>query len=85
MNRVLEGSDGFLAGLGLTRQDGVYRIDADLPDEVAIFCHGGVIVTWLGRLLHIPTALAWSGFFLPPPRSPRSGSSSAPRSSWCLG
>ncbi len=63
VNRVLEGSDGFLAGLGLTRQDGVYRIDADLPDEVAIFCHGGVIVTWLGRLLHIPTALAWSGFF----------------------
>lgn len=61
--RVHDGSDAFLAGLGLSRRGGVYEITGDLPGEVAIVCHGGVIVTWLGHLLQIPTALAWSGFF----------------------
>lgn len=61
--RVHDGSDAWLAELGLRREDGIYRLTGELPDEVVIFCHGGVIVTWLARLLQIPTALAWTGFF----------------------
>lgn len=34
--------------------------------KIAVFCHGGLGLTWLAHLLEIPLPLVWSGFWLPP-------------------
>lgn len=38
------------------------------PNEhaIAIFCHGGLGLTWLAHLLQLPLTLVWAKFWLPP-------------------
>ena len=61
---VRENSDAFLKRLGYERDGGVYRVINGTKDKVAVFCHGGFGLTWLGTLLEIPLPLVWAGFFL---------------------
>lgn len=65
-DRLIAGSDAFLADLGYRRNGGVYEVDE--PDEsvVAVFCHAGFGVSWLAHLLALPVTLAWCGFFWAP-------------------
>lgn len=65
VERVNADSDAFLTGLGYAREDGVYRINQPNREKIAIFCHGGLGLTWLAHLLNIPVPLIWTGFFLP--------------------
>ncbi|HSI86097.1 MAG: histidine phosphatase family protein [Candidatus Methylacidiphilales bacterium] len=59
-------SDALMATLGYPREGNVYRIERSNRDKVAVFCHGGLGLTWLAHLLNIPLPLFWAGFFLPP-------------------
>jgi probable phosphoglycerate mutase len=59
-------SDSFLESLGFRREGGRYRILRPNREKVAVFCHGGLGLTWLAHLLEIPLALLWSGFWLAP-------------------
>jgi broad specificity phosphatase PhoE len=64
--RVRAASDGFLVQLGYERQGGRYACVAPHRRKIAVFCHGGLGLTWLAHLLEIPLSLMWSGFWLPP-------------------
>jgi probable phosphoglycerate mutase len=66
LERVRAQSDEFLAELGYVRQGPAYRAQRPNQDRVAVFCHGGLGLTWLAHLLEIPMALMWSAFWLPP-------------------
>ncbi|MFI6227668.1 histidine phosphatase family protein [Micromonospora echinospora] len=66
IDRLRTGSDDWLAGLGLRRDGDRYRRSADVPNEVAVFCHGGLAVTWVAHLLGIPVGLAWCGMYVAP-------------------
>jgi broad specificity phosphatase PhoE len=63
---VQKASDAFLSRHGYKREDGRYRCIRPNRDKVAVFCHGGLGLTWLAHLLEIPLPIAWSGFWLPP-------------------
>lgn len=64
--RVAAQSDQFIQRLGYERIEGRYRPVRPNRDQIAIFAHGGFILTWLAHLLAIPVPLIWSGFWLPP-------------------
>jgi len=64
--RVCAASDRFLAELGYERRGGHYACVAPNRRKVAVFCHGGLGLTWLAHLLEIPLTLMWSAFWLPP-------------------
>ena len=59
-------SDDFLARHGYVRDGGRYRIEAPNRDRLAVFCHGGLGLTWLAHLLAIPLPMMWSSFWLSP-------------------
>ncbi len=59
-------SDRFLASLGYERDGVSYRVVRPNTECVAVFCHGGLGLTWLSHLLHLPVAVAWGSFFLWP-------------------
>lgn len=59
-------SDELLATLGYRREGGRYAIVQPNRLKIAFFCHGGFGLTWLSHLLHIPTVVMWTGFWLPP-------------------
>ncbi len=59
-------SDKFLATHGYERKGGRYACVAPHRQKIAVFCHGGLGLTWLAHLLEIPLTLMWSGFWLPP-------------------
>jgi probable phosphoglycerate mutase len=63
---VKAGSDEFLARHGYEREGGLYRVRQRHQEKIAVFCHGGLGLTWLAHLLEIPLPLMWSGFFLAP-------------------
>lgn len=63
---IREHSDDFLARQGYRREGGKYACHRPNTDKVAVFCHGGFGITWLGHLLEIPLPLVWSAFWLPP-------------------
>ncbi|MEU6073724.1 histidine phosphatase family protein [Micromonospora sp. NPDC047074] len=66
VERVREGSDRWLASIGVSRDGGVYRLADKVPGEVAVVCHGGLGVTWVAHLLGLPVGLAWCGLFVAP-------------------
>lgn len=59
-------SDGLLARHGYVREGGRYRIERSSRDQVAVFCHGGLILTWLAHLLELPLVMVWAGFWPAP-------------------
>jgi probable phosphoglycerate mutase len=66
IDRVRRDSDAFLAELGFVREGHLYRATGGGPRRVAVFCHGGLGLTWLAHLLDIPVTTMWAGFWLPP-------------------
>lgn len=63
---IEQGSDRLLEAHGYKRIGGRYACIKPNRDKIAVFCHGGLGVTWLAHLLHLPVSLVWSGFWLPP-------------------
>jgi len=59
-------ADAFAARQGYVRDGACYRATGDGPRRAAVFCHGGLALTWLAHLLAIPPPLVWAGFTLPP-------------------
>lgn len=59
-------SDTFLSELGYQRHNGVYQVQQNHEERVAVFCHAGFGVSWMAHLLGIPLTLAWCGFFWAP-------------------
>ena len=59
-------ADAFAARQGYVRDGAGYRATGDGPRRVAVFCHGGLALTWLAHLLAIPPPLVWAGFSLAP-------------------
>jgi probable phosphoglycerate mutase len=59
-------SDAFFARHGYVREGGRYRRVAPHGKKIAVFCHGGLGLTWLSHLLELPLPLVWTGFWLPP-------------------
>ena len=66
VNRVHRDSDAFLNRHGYQRVGGKYRILKSNREKLAVFCHGGLGITWLAHLLEIPLPLIWSGFWMAP-------------------
>lgn len=62
--RILNASDEFLARLGYVhdRENCCYIPQAHNDKRVAVFCHQGFGVSWLGTLLDIPLPIAWTSF-----------------------
>ncbi len=63
---VARDSDAFAEKLGFKREGGRYRIIRANRDQIAVFCHQGLALTWLAHLLELPVLLVWAGFWLPP-------------------
>ncbi len=59
-------SDAFIAQHGYAREGTRYRIKRANQDQIAVFCHNGLALTWLAHLLEIPLTLMWIGFWLAP-------------------
>ena len=59
-------SDDFLKRHGYDRVGGKYCCTRRNEEKIAVFCHGGLGLTWLAHLLDIPLSLMWTGFWLPP-------------------
>jgi probable phosphoglycerate mutase len=66
VERIRRHSDAFLADLGYRREGHRYRVEAANTDRIAVFCHGGFGLTWIGLLLGIPLPYVWGGFWLAP-------------------
>lgn len=64
--RLGEDADAFAARHGHVRDGAGYRATGDGPRRAAVFCHGGLALTWLAHLLAIPPPLVWAAFTLPP-------------------
>lgn len=64
--RIQKHSDEFFARHGYRREGHSYRIEKPNRDRIALVCHAGFGLTWLSHLLHIPTPLVWSGFWMTP-------------------
>jgi probable phosphoglycerate mutase len=66
VERIRRHSDHFLADLGYRREGHRYRVEAQNTERIAVFCHGGFGLTWIGLLLSIPPPFIWGGFWLAP-------------------
>ena len=55
-------SDAFLAGLGYAHEGNGYRVTAHSDERIAVFCHQGFGLSWLGVLLDIPLPVTWTTF-----------------------
>ncbi len=66
VRRVAQDSDRFIERLGYRREGGRYRVLNSSNEQVAVFCHNGLALTWLSHLLELPILLVWSGFWLSP-------------------
>ncbi len=63
-NRIADASDEFLGSLGYIHDRKNCRYEAKEHNEkrIAVFCHEGFGVSWIGALLDIPLPTAWSIF-----------------------
>jgi probable phosphoglycerate mutase len=64
--RLHRNSDAFMERHGYKRAGGRYRVIKPNRERIAVFCHGGMGITWLAHLLDIPLPLIWTGFWLAP-------------------
>lgn len=62
---IIARSDALLARHGLERDGHRYRVTQDNEQQIAVFCHMGLGLTWLAHLLGFPPPLVWASFFLP--------------------
>jgi len=61
---ILDESDSFFKSLGYEhdREGFFYKPINENNDRVAVFCHEGFGLSWLGTLLDIPLPIIWSNF-----------------------
>ena len=68
LDEIARESDAWIHRLGWQRDGHLYRYDPesgqDKTLQVALFCHGGFGLTWLGHLLGIPAEHMWASFFM---------------------
>jgi probable phosphoglycerate mutase len=62
IDRIVNGGRDFLARLGYSEENGIYRIIKPNDEKVALFCHAVMQRVWLSHLLHIPLHLTWASF-----------------------
>lgn len=62
--RILNASDEFLLRQGYRhdRENCCYIAEKHTDERVAMFCHQGFGLTWLGTMLDIPLPMIWAGF-----------------------
>ncbi len=62
--RILDASDEFLSRMGYDhdRENCCYKAREHSDKRVAVFCHQGFGITWLGTLLDIPLPVFWTTF-----------------------
>lgn len=61
---VARSSDQFLQKLGYRREEGYYRVLQENRQKVALFCHGGLSLTWLSHLWAQNPLSVWAGFHM---------------------
>lgn len=66
ITEIREGSDRLLAAHGYERVDGRYACVRPNRDKIAVFCHGGLGITWLAHLLQLPVSIVWATFWMAP-------------------
>lgn len=59
---IREKSDAFLAEHGYIHEENCYRVQSQSDERLAVFCHQGFGLSWLGVLLDIPLPVAWTAF-----------------------
>ena len=64
-NNIVKNSDHFLEQHGYKREENNYLCTSPTEEKIAVFCHGGLALTWLAHLLNIPVTVMWSSFWLP--------------------
>ncbi|MBE5937377.1 MAG: histidine phosphatase family protein [Lachnospiraceae bacterium] len=63
---VYDGIDKILAAHGYEREDAYYRVRQHNDDTIVIFCHLGVTLVMLSRILGIAAPVLLHGFFIAP-------------------
>lgn len=58
--RIRHASDDFLASCGYIHTDNGYRVENDTEERIAVFCHQGFGLSWLGVMLDIPLPIIWT-------------------------
>jgi broad specificity phosphatase PhoE len=64
--RVSDGFDALLASYGYYRDGGLYRVERHSDRRIALFCHKGVILTLLAKLLHWPLPMIFASLHIDP-------------------
>lgn len=66
VEQVCTASDRFMLQLGFERHGARYRILRANSEQITVFCHNGLGLTWLAHLLTIPVTQMWTTFWLSP-------------------
>lgn len=64
--RVSEGFDALLATYGYMQDGELYRFEKGADKRIALFCHKGVILTLLAKLLHWPLPMIFASLHIDP-------------------
>ncbi len=64
--RVSDGFDALLATYGYRRDGELYRVESSIDKRIALFCHKGVILTLLAKLLHWPLPMIFASLHIDP-------------------
>ncbi len=64
--RVSDGFDTLLATYGYRRDGELYRVESGSDKRIALFCHKGVILTLLAKLLHWPLPMIFASLHIDP-------------------
>jgi broad specificity phosphatase PhoE len=64
--RVSAGFDALMATYGYLRDGELYRVENSTDKRIAIFCHKGVILTLLAKLLHWPLPMIFASLHIDP-------------------
>lgn len=65
-SKVYEGIDGILAAHGYERCGRYYSVKEHNDDTIVIFCHLGVTMVMMSRLLSVSAPVLWHGYYLAP-------------------
>ena len=65
-NEFYSSFDAFMRERGLIREKKRYKVEKENDSTVLFVCHGGVILTKLGKLLHVPLPIIYAHFEISP-------------------
>lgn len=64
IENMIRNSDEFLAARGYVREGGMYRIERDNDESIAVFCHNGFGTAWIGHLIGLAPGLSFFSLLL---------------------